>query len=121
MSTKQLRRNSVQVILHKNLLLFNFCYNKQFVLFEVAAVDVETIQDGPVGHGTHAMVLDTIKDGKFVFKNTYADNKQVEIPVDKGPLEFYFVHMELNDDALEELRTRKENQSSDEDQSSSEN
>ena len=65
---------------------------------------------GEGGHGTHAMVLDTIKDGKFVFKNTYAGNKQVEIPVKKGPLEFYFVHMELNDDALEELRIRKESQ-----------
>ena len=76
-------------------------------LLKVAAVDVETIQGGPVGHGTHAMVLDTIKDGKFIFKNTYADNKQVEIPVEKGPLEFYFVHIELTDDALEVLRTRK--------------
>ena len=89
-------------------------------LIEVAAVDVETIPDGPVGHGTHAMVLDTIKDGKFVFKNTYADNKQVEIPVDKGPLEFYFVHIELNEKGLKELRTRKEKQASSKNQSSSE-
>ena len=58
------------------------------------------------------MVLDTIIDGKFVFKNTYADNKQVKIPVEKGPLEFYFVHIELNDDALQKLKTRKERQAS---------
>ena len=67
------------------------------------------------------MVLDTIKDGKFIFKNTYADNKQVEIPVGKGPLEFYFVHIELNEEGLEQLRIKKEIQVSSENQSSKEN
>ena len=78
--------------------------------FEVAAVDVETIPDGPTGHGLHAMVLDTVIDGKFIFKNTYAENKQVQIPVDKGPLEFYFVHIELAEKGLQELRKRKDKQ-----------
>ena len=62
------------------------------------------IPDGPSGHGTHAMVLVTIKDGKFIFKNTYVKNKQVTIPVEKGPLEFYFVHLELNKNVLENLK-----------------
>ena len=78
--------------------------------FEVAAVDVATIPDVPVGQGLHAMVLDTVRDGEFIFKNTYGGNNQVEIPVDKGPLEFYFVHIELNEEGLEELRRRKEKQ-----------
>ena len=52
------------------------------------------------------MVLDTAKDEMFVFKNTYAKNKQVTIPVDKGPLEFYFVHLELTKEALNELKKR---------------
>ena len=75
--------------------------------FEVAAVDVETIPNGPAGHGTHAMVLDTIHENKFIFKNTYAENRQVKIPVHKGPLEFYFVHMELNEEGNKELKSRQ--------------
>ena len=69
----------------------------------VAAVDVSTIPDGPRGHGTHAMVLVTVKDGKLIFKNTYVKNKQVTIPVEKGPLEFYFVQLELTRDGLRKL------------------
>ena len=50
------------------------------------------------------MVLVTIKDGKFIFKNTYVKNKQVTIPVEKGPLEFYYVHLELNEYGLGKLK-----------------
>ena len=46
------------------------------------------------------MVLDTMKKDddeqlKFVFKNTYEDDKQVEYNVDddKAPNEFFFVHI----------------------------
>ena len=43
------------------------------------------------------MVLDTISDGEFVFKNTYEDNRQVKIKVDseEAPDEFFFVHIKL--------------------------
>ena len=43
----------------------------------------------------HAMVLDTISNGEFVFKNTYENNKQVKIKVDseEAPDEFFFVHI----------------------------
>ena len=42
------------------------------------------------------MVLDTKKDGQFIFKNTYQENKQVKIAVmdNEAPNEFYFVHIE---------------------------
>ena len=46
------------------------------------------------------MVLDKMKEGddgrlEFVFKNTYAENKQVKIRVDadEAPDEFFFVHI----------------------------
>ena len=80
------------------------------------------------GHAIHAMVLDCVKEiGNelfFIFKNTYKDNKQVEIQVgmefnniililnklfilkkemfefkkDAGnaPLEFYYVHIDFD-------------------------
>ena len=56
---------------------------------------------------THAMVLDTIRDGNFIFKNTNAENNQVKIPVEQGPLEFYFVHLDLTDEAIEQLKPRE--------------
>ena len=42
----------------------------------------------------HAMVLDTIDNETFVFKNTYEKDKQVKIAMnDKdAPNEFFFVH-----------------------------
>ena len=42
------------------------------------------------------MILDTIADGKFVFKNTYAENKQIKIAVDaeEAPEEFFFLHID---------------------------
>ena len=41
------------------------------------------------------MILDTISDGRFVFKNTFAGNKQLEIDVDaeEAPEEFFFLHI----------------------------
>ena len=41
------------------------------------------------------MVLDKIHDNKFVFKNTYEENKQVRMPLDHedAPEEFFFVHI----------------------------
>ena len=45
----------------------------------------------------HAMILDTISDGEFVFKNTYENDKQVKMKVDseEAPDEFFFVHIKL--------------------------
>ena len=45
----------------------------------------------------HAMILDTISDGVFVFKNTYENDKQVKMKVDseEAPDEFFFVHIKL--------------------------
>ena len=42
------------------------------------------------------MILDKIADGNFIFKNTYAENKQVQIAVDadEAPEEFFFIHIE---------------------------
>ena len=44
----------------------------------------------------HAMVLDTLSEDErfFIFKNTHGNNKQMKIPVEKGPDEFYFIHIE---------------------------
>ena len=41
------------------------------------------------------MVLDTIENNSFVFKNTYENDKQVRIPMDHedAPDEFFFVHI----------------------------
>ena len=41
------------------------------------------------------MVLDTIENEAFVFKNTYEEKKQVRIPMDHedAPDEFFFVHI----------------------------
>jgi len=54
----------------------------------------------------HAMVLDTIKDGKFIFKNTQSENKKFEIEVlyDDAPEEFYFVHLKLDLSRLDQIR-----------------
>ena len=43
------------------------------------------------------MVLDTIENNTFVFKNTYEKEKQVEIPMDHddAPDEFFFVHIKF--------------------------
>ena len=43
------------------------------------------------------MTLDTIVDGKFVFKNTCAKNKQLEMDVDakEAPDEFFFLHIKF--------------------------
>ena len=53
------------------------------------------------------MVLDTIRDGKFIFKNTYAEHKQVTIQMQKGPLEFYYLKIELKSVAEKFLRSQK--------------
>ena len=41
------------------------------------------------------MVLDTIENNEFVFKNTYEKDKQVRIRMDHddAPTEFFFVHI----------------------------
>ena len=45
--------------------------------------------------GPHDLVLDKIHNGKFVFKNTYVKDKQLEVAVDaiEAPEEFFFVHI----------------------------
>ena len=42
------------------------------------------------------MVLDTIDDETFIFKNTYEKDKQVKIAMDDkdAPNEFFFVHID---------------------------
>ena len=41
------------------------------------------------------MVLDKMYDGKLIFKNTYAEDKQVQMAVDaeEAPEEFFFLHI----------------------------
>ena len=43
------------------------------------------------------MILDNIRDGQFIFKNTYSEDKKFTISVDdpNSPDEFFFVHVEL--------------------------
>ena len=55
------------------------------------------------------MVLDTMKDGKFIFKNTYSHQKRFEIEVnhDDAPDEFFFVHVELDLDRLDQIRQKR--------------
>ena len=57
------------------------------------------------------MILDKIRDGQFIFKNTYSENKKFTIRVDdpNSPDEFFFVHVELTDEKIAEVR---QNQSS---------
>ena len=46
------------------------------------------------------MVLDTISDGEFVFKDTHGDNEQIKIAVDaeEAPDEFFFVHIRMKNE-----------------------
>ena len=55
------------------------------------------------------MVLDTMRDGKFIFKNTYSAEKKFEIDVDhqNAPDEFFFVHIQLDLDRLDQIRQRR--------------
>ena len=57
------------------------------------------------------MVLDTIKDGKFIFKNTHSNNKKFEIDANHtdAPDEFFFVHFKLDLARLDQIRQRLEN------------
>ena len=43
----------------------------------------------------HALVLDTISDGEFVFEDTHGDHGQIRIAVDaeEAPQEIFFVHI----------------------------
>ena len=54
------------------------------------------------------MVLDSIVNREFVFKNTQRDNVQVTVPVDasEAPNEFYFVHIKVKEDKIEEIKRR---------------
>ena len=58
-----------------------------------------------LGHGdfSHAMILDNIRDGQFVFKNTDSRQKKFTIPVDhqNAPDEFFFVHIEWTNQKTE--------------------
>ena len=42
------------------------------------------------------MVLDKMENGNFIFKNTYSDDKQVEMAVDaeEAPDEFFFINID---------------------------
>ena len=59
------------------------------------------------------MILDIISNRQFVFKNTYSDNKQFTISVDdeNAPDELFFVHMELTDEKIAEIRQRRNHDS----------
>ena len=54
------------------------------------------------------MVLDNIVDDEFVFKNTHRDNVQVKVPVaaTEAPMEFYFVHIKVKEDKIEQIKQR---------------
>ena len=57
------------------------------------------------GEVSHAMILDKIRDGQFIFKNTDSEKKKFTIPVDheNAPDELFFVHMELTDEKITEI------------------
>ena len=88
----------------KQLTPGKFCTYEQFskTLFPVGTV---LINENP-----HAMVLDTISNGEFVFKNTKSSETQFKIKVDDtdSPDEFYFLHIEpkLEDDKTTDFCTR---------------
>ena len=50
------------------------------------------------------MVLDTVQNDEFVFKNTDQNNQQVRISVTDGPLEFYFVHIDLTEEGKTKVK-----------------
>ena len=54
------------------------------------------------------MVLDTMKDGKFIFKNTHSERKKfvIEVNHNDAPDEFFFVHIQLDMDRLDQIRER---------------
>ena len=56
------------------------------------------------GDFSHALILDKIRNGEFIFKNTNSENKKFTIPIDDpySPDEFFFVHMELTDEKIAE-------------------
>ena len=59
--------------------------------------------------GPHAMVLDKIFDGKFVFKNTYVENKQLKLAIDadEAPEDFFFLHINYTPSSLKNESCRK--------------
>ena len=61
----------------------------------------------------HAMVLDTMRDGKFIFKNTYSAERKFEIEVghENAPDEFFFVHIQLVLNHLDRMKKRFSKQS----------
>ena len=54
------------------------------------------------------MVLDYIVNDEFVFKNTHRDNVQVKVPVaaTEAPMEFYFVHIKVKENRIEQIKQR---------------
>ena len=54
------------------------------------------------------MVLDSIVNDEFVFKNTHRDNVQVKVPVaaTEAPMEFYFVHIKVKENKIEQIKHR---------------
>ena len=52
------------------------------------------------------MVLDSIVNHEFVFKNTQSNNIQVKVPVaaQEAPDEFYFVHIKVKENELEQIK-----------------
>ena len=52
----------------------------------------------------HAMLLDSVVNGKLVFKNTYVEQKQVEINIndDQAPHEFFFLDITVKEDEVEQ-------------------
>ena len=54
------------------------------------------------------MVLDSIVNGEFVFKNTHRDNVKVKLPVaaPEAPMEFFFVHIKVKENKVEQIKHR---------------
>ena len=65
------------------------------------------------GEFSHAMILDKMRDGNFIFKNTNSEDKKLTIPVnhENSPDELFFVHMELTDKKIAEIQQRQNHDS----------
>ena len=62
---------------------------------------------------SHVMVLDSISDENFVFKNTHSNNRKVEIDVydEAAPDAFYFIHISVKKSQLREPQTMQKSNS----------
>ena len=109
--------------LHSDKTIFREKNNRVASLkdYLVGSVQLEA-DDGSLS--PHAMVLDTMKDGKFIFKNTHSADKKFEIEGnhENAPDEFFFVHIQLElgrvDQILQRIAKRSRKRKAEENQRS---